>query len=66
VEVRANACHHGKRNKVHALCQNQTKIVAIDFTPSRIVTYAILRRQNGIRPTLLVLLQNDPNFAIQV
>ena len=66
MEVRANACHHGKQNKVHALCQNQTKIDAIAFTPSRTVTYAILLWQIAIRPTLFVLLQNDPNVAIQV
>jgi hypothetical protein len=38
VEVRANACHHGKRNKVHALCQNQTKILFIMFSPFCITT----------------------------
>jgi hypothetical protein len=66
VEVRANACHHGKQNKVHALCQNQTKIGEIAFTLSRSVTYEIFLRQNAIHPTLIFLLQNDPNVAIQV
>jgi hypothetical protein len=66
VEVRANACHHGKLYKVHALCQNQTKIREITFTPFCSVTYVILGRRNVIRPTLFLLLQNGSNVAIQL